>query len=92
MLADTIRDIDPGEAFDREVIAGVPTDVVIGVCVISSRSGIGRRDASGRATCVHTVRDIEPGESENMLPFLALEWTQADPQSVCLNDVASANM
>ena len=54
-----------------EVIAGVPTDLNIDVCVISSRSGIGRRDTNERVACVHTVRDIEPDEPANILSLLA---------------------
>ena len=37
----------------------------------------------------HTARNIDPGEPANMNVLLAFEWTQASPQSVCLNDVAS---
>ena len=45
-------------------------------------------------TDVHTVRDIEidPDVSANIPLSLAFEWTQADPQSVCLKDVAPANI
>ena len=72
-----------------EVLAGAPTDVVTGVRTISSRSGIGRRDTYGGVVCVHTVREIDPGDASNINSLLAFEWTQATPQSVCLNDVAS---
>ena len=41
---------------------------------------------------VHTVRDIDPDEPENMLLLLAKEYTQAGPQSFCLNDVAARNI
>ena len=75
-----------------EVIAGVPIEVVISACFISSRLGIGRRDTDGRVACIHTVRDIEPDDRSNIPTLLALELTQADPQSCCLNDVAFANM
>ena len=70
-----------------EVIAA--TDGVTGVRTINSRSGIGRRVTSGDVVCVHTVRDIDPGDASNMCSLLAFEWTQATAQSVCLNDVAS---
>ena len=73
-----------------EVTAGVVTGVLIGVFTMSSRSGTGRRArvvAVVRASA-HTVRDIDPGESVNMEAWLASEWTQASPQSICLNDVA----
>ena len=40
----------------------------------------------------HTVRDIDPDEPANIISFLALEWTQAAPQSARLNDVASENI
>ena len=68
-----------------EIIAVVPTDVV----AISSRSGIGWRDAYGRVVCVHSNGDIDPGDPANMSLLLAFEWTQASPQSFCLNDLAS---
>ena len=48
-----------------EVMAGVPTDVLIGVRPISSRSGIGRRvTCSGEVmeADLHAVRDIDPGD------------------------------
>ena len=41
---------------------------------------------------VHTVCDIDPGERSNMSLLLACAWTQAAPQSSCLNDAASRNM
>ena len=79
-----------------EVIGGVLTDVLIGVRAMSSRSVIGRRDTYCRVLCVvanvHTVRDIDPDEPLNMSFLLALDWTQAAPQSSCLNDVASPNI
>ena len=37
---------------------------------------------------VHTVRDIDPEESVNMLSLLAFELTQSAPQSFRLNDAA----
>ena len=53
-----------------EVKDGVLTDVLIGILSMSSRSGIGRRDIYWRVSCmgaeVHTVRDIDPDEPENM--------------------------
>ena len=73
-----------------EVIAA--TDGVTGVRTINSRSGIGRRVASRGVVCVHTVRDIDPGDLSNINSLLAFEWTQATPQSVCLNDLASRNI
>ena len=44
------------------------------------------------AVVVHTICDIDPGESLNMPFLLAVEWTQAAPHSVRLNDVASKNI
>ena len=41
---------------------------------------------------VHTVCDIDPREAVNMPVLLAVEWTQAGPHSVRLNDVASKNI
>ena len=37
----------------------------------------------------HTVCDIDPDDPSNIKFLLAFEWTQADPQSLCSNDVAS---
>ena len=75
-----------------EVMDGVLTDVVIGVRAMSSRSVIGRRDTYWRVGGVgfasHTVCEIDPGEPTNMSCMLAFEWTQAAPQSFCVNDVA----
>ena len=64
---------------------------------MSSRSGIGRREAyslvgrvvGGVGTDGHAVRGIDPEEPANMLVLLAFEWTQAAPQSFHLNDIAS---
>ena len=75
-------------------------EVKDGVLAMSSRSVIGRRDTYWRAPCVvagvgtdvHTVSDTDPDESSNMSSLLALDWTQAAPQSVCLNDVACSNI
>ena len=41
---------------------------------------------------VHTLFDIDPDEPENMSVLLAVDRTQASPQSVCSNDVAYENM
>ena len=38
------------------------------------------------------VHDIDPGEPLNMKFLVAFEWTQAAPQSCCLNEVAPINM
>ena len=74
------------------------TNVLVpsGVGAMSSRAGSGRRDAYLRVATVvsvvgadvQTVCDIDPEELSNMLLLLALEWTQATSQSLCLNDVA----
>ena len=69
-----------------EVMDGVLTDVLIGVLTMSSRSGIGRRDTYLCAPCVlvgnvHTVRDIDPCEPENISFLLDLDQTQAAPHS-----------
>ena len=37
---------------------------------------------------VHPVCDMDLPESRNMSVLLAFEWTQADPQMFCLNDIA----
>ena len=78
------------------VKAGVLADVAIGVLTISSRSGNGRRDTCSLAASVvagveggvHTVHDIDPGVPENARLSVASEYTQAAPQSSCLNDTA----
>ena len=78
-----------------EVIASVlvMTDVVIGARTISSRPGIGRRDAYWRGVAkVHTCDDIDGNVLANMCFLLAFEWTQAAPHSFCLNDAACQNM
>ena len=62
-------------------IVGVMGGVMIGVPVMSSLSGIGRRDAYRRVICrvpstgvdIHTVCDIDPGEPKNMSFMLATE-------------------
>ena len=41
---------------------------------------------------VHTVSDIEPDDPSNISCFLALERTQAAPQSCRVNDCAFMNM
>ena len=38
------------------------------------------------------VHTIDPGEPENISFLLAFDWTQAAPQSFCLNDFAPSNM
>ena len=64
----------------------VVVDVVIGVLAI-------RHLASHRCgDAAHTVRDIDPGEPSKILSLVAFEWTQADPQSCCSNDVALSNI
>ena len=75
--------------------AGAVADVEVDARNNNSRSVNGRR--ARRVACVVTtevqmVCDIEPDELANMDDFVAFEWTQAAPQRVCLNDVASQNM
>ena len=41
---------------------------------------------------VHIVLDIDPDDPANITLFLALEWTQAAPQSRRWNNIASRNM
>ena len=41
---------------------------------------------------VHTSDDIDPNDPVNMAFLVAFEWTQASPQSLCWNEVASKNM
>ena len=41
---------------------------------------------------VDAVFDIDPDEPENMSILLAVDSTQAAPQSFCLNDVAYENI
>ena len=48
--------------------------------------------ASVRFSEVHTVGDIVPKQLANILVLLALDWTQAAPQSFCLNDAAPENI
>ena len=63
--------------------------MVTGVCIISSRSGNGRRVmyicvarvVAGVEADVHTVRDIDPDEPVNTSVLLAFELAQAAPQS-----------
>ena len=40
----------------------------------------------------HVVEDIDPDELANMENLVAFEWTQASPQSFCLNEVAPKNI
>ena len=79
-----------------EVKAEVLTDVVVGVRIISSRSGTGRRLATCVVTDVgadvHTDSDTDPDEPRNIEPFSAFDWTQEAPHSVCSNDPAFKNM
>ena len=70
------------------VMADVINGVLIGVRAIRSRAGVGRLARVWAALSSHTVRDIDPEELVNMNFFLAREWTQAAPQSFCLNDAA----
>ena len=68
------------------------SDVLTEFLAMSSRSGIGRRDTYCRVLgmlVVRTVRDIDPNEPVNMSLLLALEWTQAAPQSLRVNNTAS---
>ena len=77
-------------------MAGMLTDVVIGVLMISSRSGNGRRDTywlaaavtTGVGVDVHTLHDIDPGVPTNARLSVASESIQAAPQSSCLKDAA----
>ena len=41
---------------------------------------------------VHPVCNIDPDDPSNISSLLALDWTQASPQSWCLKDFALANM
>ena len=70
---------------------------------ISSRLGNGRRLGGRRlggrrlggqrlGAREHVFRDIDPDEPSNMQSLLALELSQAAPQSFCLKDVVSANL
>ena len=72
-----------------EVMPVVLTDVVIGVLIISSRSGNGwcGIPVIGVRAGVHIVLGIEPGDCSNMSLWVAFKWTQAGPQSFWLNDV-----
>ena len=72
----------------------VLTGVEIGARTsFSSRSLDGRRVTYWRTIPeVHTFRDIDPRDAVNMAFLLAVERTQASPQSFCLNDIASQNM
>ena len=62
-------------------MADMLADVEVGVLIMSSRSGRGRRDtywrvtgvAIGASSDVHTVWDIDPGESIKMKTSLAFE-------------------
>ena len=64
-----------------EVINDLLTGVLIGVLVMSSRSGIGRRDicwrvtsvVAGVGTDVHAAPGIDPTEPSNMVVLLAFE-------------------
>ena len=58
-------------------------------------SGFGRRDTCRRSVAFaesHPVCDIPPGDPSNILSCLALDRTQASPQSVLVNDFASKNI
>ena len=46
----------------------------------------------GENAGVHGVCEIDPDEPANMVVEIALEWTQAGPQSVRLNNFACQNM
>ena len=83
------------------VIVGMTDGVLIVVLVMSSRSGFGRRDTYGRVPCVlviacfaevHTICDNDPDEPSNMSVLLALDRTQAAPQSACLKAAAKRNI
>ena len=41
---------------------------------------------------MRTIRDIDPGDPANILLLYAFEYTQACPQSICLNDIAPWNI
>ena len=56
-----------------DVRAVVSTNVGIGECAISSRSGIGRRDTYGGVVCEHDVRDIDPHDPANIKSLRAVE-------------------
>ena len=87
-----------------EAMDGELTDVLIDVLAMSSRSVIGRRDASRNAQrrqrcapCVvvvdlRNVGDIDPDEPLNMLFLLALDRIQVSPQSFWLKFSASQNI
>ena len=51
--------------------------VVVSLCVV--------------VVAVHAARGIDPYELSNIIPLLAFEFTQAVPDSFCLNDVAPQN-
>ena len=83
------------------VLAMSSRSVVSVSSVMSVRSVIGRRDTNLRVIFfrlvvvgagVHTIFNIDPGESRNMSFLLAIELTQASPQSFWLNDFAPWNM
>ena len=84
--------------------AEVPTEVVIGVRTISSRSVPGGGAdvllssplaLSSPLDCgesTQSVFDIDPDDPANISFLLAFEWTQVAPQIWCLNDAAPINM
>ena len=65
----------------------------IGVLTINSRSFFDRRDTlTALLVDVQTIRNIDPDELSNMAILLALELTQAGPQSFCVNEIAAENI
>ena len=82
------------------MIGAVLNEALVGVLAMSSRSAIGRRDASRRVAFlaagvradVHTFRDSDPRDAVNMAFLLAAERTHAVPHNFWLNDIASQNI
>ena len=79
---------------------GVLTGVAIGALTINSRSVTGRRDTcscvgslvGGVEADVHGIPGIDPEDLTNISFLLAVEWTQASPQSSCVKDFARENI
>ena len=69
-----------------DVMDDALTDLGDGVRTISSRWRV------TSVVAVHTRLDIDPGEPTNISVLLAVESTQAVPQSLCMNNFAPQNM
>ena len=87
------NDIDDRELLQRAKEDGVLRRDYIATLLDPERGNVlASEDDPAEDVHVGEDPDIDPDDPVNMSYLLASEWTQAAPQSFCLNDAAWKNM